>query len=176
LLLFSSFAQSSGELSLKSGLAKPFRPLMHTGNSIIIKAPKDAIFETAANLELWPKILPHYRYINYLERSADRNLVVMAAVRSGIPISWTSEQIIDRNKFEVHFHHLKAWTKGMHVVWSFKETPAGVVVEIVHDLRFRVKLFAPIAEPIIGSGFIHPVANKTLHFMKAYLEKNNAPA
>jgi ribosome-associated toxin RatA of RatAB toxin-antitoxin module len=149
---------------------------MHTGNSIIIQAPKVAIFEAAANLELWPKILPHYRYIRYLERGPDRNVVVMAAVRSGIPISWTSEQIIDRNKFEVHFHHLKAWTKGMHVVWSFQETPAGVVVQIVHDLRFRVPFLAPIVEPVIGHGLIHAVASKTLHFMKAYLEKNNAPA
>ena len=147
---------------------------MHTGNSIIIRAPKQAIFETAANLELWPKILPHYRYIRYLERGADRNLVVMAAVRAGIPISWTSEQIIDRNRFEIHFHHLKAWTKGMHVVWSFKETPAGVLVEIVHDLRFRIPLLAPLAEPIIGHGFIHPVASQTLRCMKAYLETQHA--
>jgi len=88
---------------------------MHTANSIIIRAPKDAIFETAANLELWPKILPHYRYIRYLERGADRNLVVMAARRWGLPISWTSEQTIDRDRCEVRFHHLKAWTKGMDV-------------------------------------------------------------
>jgi ribosome-associated toxin RatA of RatAB toxin-antitoxin module len=147
---------------------------MHTGNSIIMHAPKTAIFETAANLELWPKILPHYRYIRYLERGTDRNLVIMAAVRAGIPISWTSEQIIDRNRCEIHFHHLKAWTKGMDVVWSFKETRAGVVVEIIHDLRFRIRLLAPLIEPIIGSGFIHPVASQTLRCMKAYLESQHA--
>jgi ribosome-associated toxin RatA of RatAB toxin-antitoxin module len=149
---------------------------MHTGNSIIMHAPRRAIFETAANLELWPQILPHYRYIHYLERGGDRNLVVMAAVRSGIPISWTSEQIIDRDKVEVHFHHLKAWTKGMHVVWTFNETPAGILVEIVHDLKFRNRLLAPIAEPIIGNFFIHPVASKTLRCMKAYLENAAARA
>ncbi|MDP9004949.1 MAG: SRPBCC family protein [Verrucomicrobiota bacterium] len=137
-------------------------------------APKTEIFETAANLALWPKILPHYRYIRYLERSADRNLVVMAATRAGLPISWTSEQIIDRAKLEIHFHHLKAWTKGMHVVWSFKEMPAGVLVEIVHDLRFRIPLLAPLAEPIIGKGFIHPVASKTLRCMKAFLENGSS--
>src|SRR5438128_1713396 len=106
---------------------------MHTGNSIIMRAPKALIFETAANLELWPKILPHYRYIRYLERSPDRNIVIMAAVRSGIPISWTSEQLIERDRFEVRFRHLKAWTKGMEVTWTFNETPAGVTVEIIHD-------------------------------------------
>lgn len=144
---------------------------MHTGNSIIMQAPKDAIFETAANLELWPKILPHYRYIRYLERRGDRNLVVMAAQRSGIPISWTSEQVIDRDRCEVRFHHLKAFTKGMHVVWSFKETAAGVLVEIVHDLSFRVPALAPIADRIIGGFFIHHVASETLRCMKAHLEE-----
>ena len=143
---------------------------MHTGNSIIMHAPKMAIFETAANLELWPRILPHYRYIRYLERAADRNLVVMAAIRSGIPISWTSEQVIDRKNVEVRFHHLKAWTKGMDVVWTFKETPAGVLVKIMHELQFRNRVLAPIAEPIIGKFFIHHIAGQTLRCMKAYLE------
>lgn len=143
---------------------------MHTGNSIIMHAPRERIFETAANLELWPKILPHYRYITYLERGQTRNLVVMAAKRSGIPISWTSEQIIDRDRLEVHFHHLKAFTKGMRVVWTFKETAGGVLVEILHDLRFRVPALAPIADPIIGGFFIHHIANETLRCMKAHLE------
>jgi len=135
-----------------------------------MRAPKISIFETAANLELWPKILPHYRYIRYLERSPNRNVVVMAATRSGIPISWTSEQIIDRNKVEIHFHHLKAFTKGMHVVWTFEEMPDGVLVKISHDLHFRISIFAPIVDLIIGDFFIHNIANKTLRCMKAYVE------
>jgi ribosome-associated toxin RatA of RatAB toxin-antitoxin module len=135
-----------------------------------MRAPKMSIFETAANLELWPKILPHYRYIHYLERSANRNVVLMAATRSGIPISWTSEQIIDREKCEVRFHHLKAWTKGMRVVWTFEETPTGVLVKILHDLRFRIAVVAPIVDLLIGDFFIHNIANKTLRCMKAYVE------
>ena len=133
-------------------------------------APKMKVFETAANLELWPKILPHYRYIHYLERSPNRNVVVMAATRSGIPISWTSEQIIDREKCEVRFHHLKAWTKGMRVVWTFEDTPTGVLVKISHDLGFRIAVVAPIVDLIIGDFFIRNVANKTLRCMKAYVE------
>jgi len=128
------------------------------------------VFETAANLELWPKILPHYRYIHYLERSPNRNVVVMAATRSGIPISWTSEQIIDREKCEVRFHHLKAWTKGMRVVWTFEDSPTGVLVKISHELRFRIAVVAPIGDLLIGDFFIHNIANKTLRCMKAYVE------
>ena len=143
---------------------------MHKTNSILIHAPKMAIFETAADLELWPKILPHYRYIRFLERGADRNLVVMAAQRSGIPISWTSEQIIDRERLEIRFVHLKAWTKGMHVVWTFSDASDGVRVTISHDMQFRIPALSPVVDPIIGGFFIHNVANKTLRCMKAYVE------
>lgn len=129
------------------------------------------IFETAANLQLWPKILPHYRYIHYLESSADRNVVVMAATRSGIPISWTSEEIIDRKQMEVRFHHLKAFTKGMRVVWTFRETPSGTLVEIEHDLQFRIQSLGAFADKIIGDFFIHNIASKTLLCMKTYVEE-----
>jgi coenzyme Q-binding protein COQ10 len=139
-------------------------------------APKMSIFETAANLELWPIILPHYRYIRYLERGDSRNIVVMAAVRSGIPIKWTSEEIIDRDRVEIHFNHLKAFTKGMHVVWTFTNAPDGVRVEILHELNFRIPVLAPIMEPIIGTFFIGNVANKTLHHMKKYVESTTKNA
>jgi len=143
---------------------------MHKTNSIIMYAPKMAVFETAANLELWPKILPHYRYIRYLEQGPNRNIVVMAATRSRIPISWTSEQVVDRDRLEVRFHHLKAFTKGMRVIWTFQDAPGGVLVEIEHDLAFRVNFLASIADKIIGDFFIHHIANKTLRDMKAYVE------
>jgi ribosome-associated toxin RatA of RatAB toxin-antitoxin module len=135
-----------------------------------MRAPRIWIFETAANLELWPKILPHYRYVRYLQRGTNRNVVVMAAMRSGIPISWTSEQIVDRSRLEIHFHHLKAWTKGMRVVWTFSDTPDGVLVEISHNLQFRIRALAPIVDLVIGDFFIHNIANKTLRCMKAYVE------
>jgi len=131
------------------------------------------IFETAANLERWPEILPHYRYIRYLERGDERNIVVMAALRSGIPIAWTSEQVIDREKLQVRFRHLKAFTKGMDVVWTFDETPDGVLVQIVHDLKFRIAPLAPVADAIIGKFFIHHVASETLRHMKTHLESRS---
>ena len=72
------------------------------------------IFETAANLELWPKILPHYRYIRYLEREPGsqrrRNGCDSApAFRfRGLPNKSSTA-----TAFEIRFLHLKAWTKGM---------------------------------------------------------------
>jgi len=136
----------------------------------------ERVFETAADLSRWPEFLPHYRYIEYLERSPDHNIVRMAAVRSGIPISWTSEQWIDRKNQEIRFHHLKAFTKGMEVVWTFQGIPDGVRVRIVHDLAFRVPALRAIADPIIGTFFIHHIAGRTLEEMKKHLEAGAAEA
>jgi aromatase len=147
---------------------------MQTGNSIIMHAPREVIFETAADLAQWPRILPHYRHIRFLERYPDHSVVEMAALRSGIPISWTSEFVVDRERMELRFLHLKAFTRGMRVVWTFKETPAGVLVEIMHALHFRVTALAPIAEPIIGGFFIHHVAAQTLRAMKIHVEARAA--
>jgi ribosome-associated toxin RatA of RatAB toxin-antitoxin module len=81
---------------------------MHQSNSTIINAPEASIFEVAADLERWPTFLPHYRYIRYFEKGSVRNIVKMAAKRGVIPVSWISEQIIDREKREVWFTHQKA--------------------------------------------------------------------
>jgi ribosome-associated toxin RatA of RatAB toxin-antitoxin module len=144
---------------------------MNTESSIVIRAPKQRIFDVTSDLSLWPELLPHYRYIDYLERGDDRHIVKMACHRDGIPISWVSEQIIDRERLEIHFLHLRAFTKGMAVVWTFDERPEGTLVRIVHVLRFRIPALAPLAEPIIGGLFIENIANKTLRAFKAHFEK-----
>jgi ribosome-associated toxin RatA of RatAB toxin-antitoxin module len=154
---------------------------MHKENSIVINAPKALIFEAAADLSQWPRILPHYRWIRYIEKSDNKNVVVMAAKRGWIPIQWTSEQEIDEHRCEVRFHHLKAFTKGMDVVWTFKERSDGVEVKISHDLKPTFPLIGRfITEQIVGDFFIHYVASKTLHHMKIYLESipaiNPSPA
>jgi len=144
---------------------------MHAENSILMQAPLDKIFETAANLSLWPKILPHYRWVRYLEQSPKKNVVQMAARRKWIPVKWTSEQEIDREKKEVRFHHLKAFTKGMRVVWTFRQTDQGVEVRIRHDLQSGIPLIGKfIAEKVIGVFFISYIANQTLMHMKRYVE------
>jgi ribosome-associated toxin RatA of RatAB toxin-antitoxin module len=136
-----------------------------------VNAPEAPIFEVAADLEQWPKFLPHYRYIHYFERGPARNVVKMAARRGAIPVAWISEQVIDREKREVRFTHLKAWTKGMKVVWRFKPVATGTEVQIIHDLSFRLRLLAPIAEPIIGGFFIDYIATQTLAHLKLHVEK-----
>jgi ribosome-associated toxin RatA of RatAB toxin-antitoxin module len=144
---------------------------MKQTNTITMFAPLERIFATAADLEQWPRFLPHYRYIRYLERSPARNIVKMAAVRDWIPISWISEQVIDDVHREIRFRHLAAWSKGMEVVWRFVPLEKGIKVTIAHELKFRAPLLSPLVEPIIGGFFIDNIATKTLHHMKTFVEK-----
>jgi len=146
---------------------------MHAENRISIQAPLASVFATAADLALWPTILPHYRWVRFLEQSPQRTIVNMAARRGHIPIQWTSEYRIDADNKELHFRHLRAFTKGMEVVWTFTPKADGVDVRIRHDLKSRIPLVGNfVAEVIIGDFFIAYVANQTLLYLKAHLEAN----
>ncbi len=72
---------------------------------------------------------------------------------------------------EIRFHHLKAFTKGMKVVWTFTPVNGGVEVRICHDLQSNIPLIGNlIADRIIGGFFIHHIATQTLTYLKAYVE------
>ena len=147
---------------------------MKTSCSITIDAPLERIFELTSDLENWVPNLPHYRFINFFERSEDkrRNKVKMACwCRGFIPLSWHSIHEIKPAVHEVHFNHLRAFTKGMHVVWNYEPTADNrVLVTITHTQNFRLPWLAWFAEPVIDRGFIEPVANKTLATFKSILE------
>ncbi len=156
--------------------------MIHTENSILMKAPLDRVFETASDLSRWPEILPHYRWIRYLEQSPAKNTVVMAAWRivpqlggMKIPVHWTSEQQVDRSTMEIRFHHLKSFTRGMVVVWTFRPAPEGVQVRITHDFVSRIPLVGVLIEPIVCHFFVHFIANQTLKYMRASVEDYRGP-
>lgn len=147
---------------------------MHTATSVHILAPREEVFALVSDLARWPELLPHYRSITFLGKQNGRELVRMAATRSGIPISWVSEYDADRTALELRFEHIKKWTKGMRVIWTLTPTRDGTRVEIIHNLEFRIPALRWLAEPIIGGFFIENVAQKTLHTFKEILEQQAA--
>lgn len=130
---------------------------MNCETFILIRAPLPAIFAATSNLENWPNVLPHYRWI----RRLDSNTFQMAARRGWLPIKWTSR--FEATDGELRFHHLKAFTRGMDVKWTFTPTADGVEVRISHQLdRWYAGLLARY--------FIEPVASQTLAAFKRHLE------
>ena len=146
---------------------------MHRGTSILIRAPREKIFAVVSDLARWPERLPHYRFVRFLGRdAAAHDIVHMAAKRDGMPISWVSAYEASAADMELRFEHLRAWTKGMRVVWTLTPTRDGTRVEIVHNLKFRIRALGWLVEPILFGFFIENIARKTLATFKTYLEES----
>ena len=147
---------------------------MRTSNVITIKAPLHVIYSVASDLARWPDFLSHYRYNRFLSTMPWGGIVKMSAVRTVIPTTWISEYRIDTEKCQLHFKHLKSAlnaTRGMIVVWTFKETPDGVRVEITHDLELHWPLIGGfVGKYIVGLFFIHHIATRTLAGLKRKVE------
>lgn len=148
---------------------------MHTGNTIIIDAPRKDIFAIVSDLARWPERLPHYRHVRFTGKDGLRDIVEMSALRGRIPISWLSAYEADRETMELRFEHLTKWTKGMTVVWTLTPTRDATRVEIAHHLKFRVPILAWLAEPII-SNFISVIATRTLVEFKKFMEPDHHAA
>lgn len=146
---------------------------MHTETAIDMAAPLERIVALAADIERWPEILPHYRWVTVLDGGGDRKVVEMAARRGRIPVRWRAVQEIDRGGGTpvIAYRHIWGVTAGMDVAWRFQETPDGVHVTISHRFRPPWPLVGNVvADRIIGPQFIDAIAGRTLRCIKAIAE------
>ncbi len=61
---------------------------MRTVDQLVMQAPVERVFEAAANVERWPDLLPHYRWVTMRERNGDGGIVEMAAWRPFGNVRW----------------------------------------------------------------------------------------
>ncbi len=149
---------------------------MHTIDRLRMRAPVTRVVEAAADVERWPELLPHYRWVRMLEPRPDGGLVEMAAWRPfGLlryPTWWVSEMRIDRAAPAVHYRHVRGITTGMDVVWRFEPRGEETEVTIVHEWGGpRWPLVGRLAaEWVIGPVFIHGIASRTLAGIGRHVE------
>src|SRR5438128_992715 len=112
---------------------------MRTVDQTTIRAPVERAFEAASQVERWPEILPHYRWVRFLERRESGGMVEMAAWRPFGPLRyptwWVSEMTVDPRGREIRYRHVRGITRGMNVAWRFAPVDGGVTVTIVHEWR-----------------------------------------
>jgi ribosome-associated toxin RatA of RatAB toxin-antitoxin module len=148
---------------------------MKTHNEVWMRAPAETIYRLAAEVERWPELLPHYRWVTVLERDGNRTLVEMAASRDGIPVRWQAVQELFPDVPRITFTHVRGVTRGMAVEWSFRERDRGTLVRIDHELTLRWPLVGGwVAEHVIGPQFIANIAGKTLRRVKQIAEAQSA--
>ncbi len=112
-------------------------PPLRIIDEIDTPAPPDLVYRVAADVERWPEILPHYRWVRMIERTSTGGVVDMSAWRAfpGFkwPTWWTSEMRLDPERREVHYRHIRGVTRGMNVVWQVNPAGGGTHVNLVHE-------------------------------------------
>jgi coenzyme Q-binding protein COQ10 len=134
------------------------------------KAPAEVAFRTAADVERWPEILPHYRWVRFHRKDEfAQGVVEMAAYRHfgpfRYPTWWVSEMRHEPEARRVYYKHIDGVTKGMDVVWEVDESPGGGShLRIVHEWGGPawpwIGSFA--ANAVIGPHFVSYIASRTL--------------
>ncbi len=152
---------------------------MRTVDQIIVRAPPRRVFALARDVERWPELLPHYRWVRFRERTNDGGGVVeMAAWRpfgaARWPTWWLSEMSVSEEVPNVRFRHIGGITTGMDVEWSFTGTGDATHVRIVHVWDGpRWRLVGPVAaRAVIGPVFVHGIASRTLAGLAAAAERS----
>jgi ribosome-associated toxin RatA of RatAB toxin-antitoxin module len=137
----------------------------------VINAPYDRIFDLAAEVERWPEVLPHYRYVRRVPDPDGERRFAMGARRGPIPVTWEAIQRPRRDDRTIEFVHTGGVTRGMWVAWRFEPRGDGMDVSIEHRLDLRWPLIGElVARTIIGPQFIEAIAGRTLRRVKALAE------
>ena len=156
---------------------------MLTLDRITIRAPLARVFEVARDVERWPSILPHYRWVRVLERApaghSGGTIVEMAAWRPFGPLRWptwwVSRMAIDAGAGEIRYRHIRGITRGMNVVWQLSAVDRGSSVDIAVEHAWSGPPWplvgGPIAGLVIGPVFVHGIASRTLAGIKRHLEE-----
>ena len=152
---------------------------MHTENVVEMKGDLNQIVALASDVERWPLILPHYRWVTLLQGGGDRKVVEMAAYRGRIPVKWRAVQEIQRGGPTpvITYRHIAGVVKGMVVDWTFDPQPDQVIVRIRHDFSPPWPLLGGFAaDRVIGPHFIGYIAGRTLSTIKGIVEADPATA
>lgn len=148
---------------------------MHSSVSIWIGASPERVFDLVSDLERWPEHLPHYRYVQVVQRSGTTTRARMGARRGPIPVDWEAVQTPNRAERTIRFRHVGGVTRGMDVLWTLLPerdgSREGTRAAITHDLDLHWPLVGRfLAERVIAPQFIEPIAGATLRRFKALAE------
>lgn len=143
---------------------------LRTVDEAHVLAPPDVCFQAAADVERWPEILPHYRWVRFRRKDGfAKGTVEMAAWRHfgpvGYPTWWVSEMEHDAGARTVTYRHIDGITRGMDVLWEvIPEADGRTRLRIVHEWagpRWPA-VGGLAADLVIGPHFIHFIATRTL--------------
>ncbi|HZP80778.1 MAG TPA: SRPBCC family protein [Chthonomonadaceae bacterium] len=152
---------------------------MRTTNTVEMRGDPERlygrIFQLAADIQDWPTLLPHYRYLHVLEQSPTHKIADFGASRDGFPVRWRARQELFPAEGRITYRHIGGITKGMWVEWRLEKRGDHVRVTIEHELNYPVPIFGPLfAQVIVGNLFVRNIAGKTLRCIQAKVESESS--
>lgn len=143
---------------------------MTTIDEYLVRAPADVCFHIAADVERWPEILPHYRWVRFQDkREFGQGIVEMAAWRpfaGGIryPTWWVSEMRAAQHEPAVYYKHIAGITRGMDVKWELQPRGDHTFIRLLHVWTGPAwPLISGVAANwVIGPHFVSAIAQRTL--------------
>jgi ribosome-associated toxin RatA of RatAB toxin-antitoxin module len=155
---------------------------MRTVDERVVHAPVQAVFEIVAEVERWPALLPHYRYVRFRERMHGTGIVEMSANRPfgpfGWPTRWVSLMEVQHPRGgaqpAIRFRHIEGITTGMEVEWSFVPVTQGTHVTVLHlwNGPSWPVIGTVAARVVIGPVFVHGIASRTLAGLARAVERH----
>lgn len=143
-----------------------------------VRADPWTCFHVAADVERWPDILPHYRWVRFQQKRAfGEGRVEMAAWRdfgfARYPTWWVSDMVSDQREPAVYYRHIDGITRGMNVKWAFEPRADGTLVRITHTWKGPDwPLIGPSAwKLVIAPRFVSFIAGRTLQGVGAEAER-----
>ncbi len=138
---------------------------------VTVAAPYERVFRLAADIERWPEILPHYRYVRRLPDVKGDRQYAMGARRGVIPVTWKAIQRPLPEARRIEFEHTGGVTRGMVVAWRFEPVGEAWDVSIHHELDLGWPVIGGVvADRIVGPQFIDAIAGRTLRTIKRLAE------
>lgn len=136
----------------------------------LVHAPPDVCFQVAADVERWPDILPHYRWVRFRQKqSFGAGVVEMAAWRpfpAGLkyPTWWVSEMRSEATEPAVYYKHVDGITRGMEVKWELNRQGKNTFIRLFHSWNGPAwpLISSVAAERVILPHFVSAIAQRTL--------------
>lgn len=136
----------------------------------LIQSPVDICFNVAADVERWPDILPHYRFVRFREKRAfGTGIVEMSAYRDfapGIryPTWWVSQMRAEPGEHAVYYTHIEGITRRMEVKWELQARGNQTFVRLFHTWNGPAwpLISGLAAKLVILPHFVSAIAQRTL--------------
>lgn len=138
----------------------------------MVAADPDVLYQLVADVEDWPRRLPHYRSVRRLESPPQQRVFEMRAWRPVLgklraPLQWTAIQTLDAERRRIEFRHVAGISRGMWVLWTINGEAHAKQAEVAlrHVLRPAWPVPDVLIHLVVGEYIVNAVARRTLKIL-----------